>query len=135
MEISRIGSLYLNFNAEATEVVSANLRTRKPDGSAGAVAVVVPTQPDALLAGVKGTWIRGKNGDASLLFRHVSVKGTVENTADRGLMLTLASVEPGPAVEGGKETAAWAVATFGQPPAVGAAPSAPAPDASDELRF
>lgn len=134
MDISRIGSLYLNFNAEATEVVSANLRTRKPNGEAGSVAVVVPTNPDALLKDVKGTWIRGKNGDPSLLFRHVAVTGTVENTADRGLMLTLATVEPGPAVEGGKETAAWAVATFGQPPAAKPIASV-ADDAADDARF
>lgn len=126
MSITRIGSLYLNLGEDGS-VVSTRLSTAK-----GRVRCKVPTVTILEASGVKPTLIKGSRGGDSALLRHVEVSGNVETVEDE-LVLTIASIKPAPAEEGGAEAGAWVKLNAKAAPA---APSAPAPDAdSAEPRF
>lgn len=125
MEIVRVGSLYLNLGEDGS-VVSVRLSTAK-----GRVRCKVPTVAVLEASGVTPTLIKGSRGGDSALLRHVEVSGNVETVEDE-LVLTIASIKPAPAEEGGAEAGAW-VKMNAKVAAVPAPTSAP--DASDEPRF
>lgn len=124
MEISRIGSLYLNLGDNG-DVVSVRLSTAK-----GRVRCKVPTVAILEASGVTPTLIKGARGGDSALLRHVEVSGNVE-TVDDELVLTIASIKPAPAEENGNEVGAWVKMNAKAAP-VPAPTSAPV---DDEPRF